>query len=92
MPNISLRQRHNKSPEELRELIKLMATKLEERYQLNARWLNNDAVEVARPGINGRITLGENEVRVEIKLGLMMSAFKSTIESEISRSMAEKLA
>lgn len=69
-----------------------MATKLEERYQLNARWLNNDAVVVARPGINGRITLGENEVRVEIKLGLMMSAFKSTIESEISRSMAEKLA
>lgn len=91
MPNISLRQRHNKSPDELRELIKQMAATLEERYQLSSRWLNNDEVEVTRSGIKGRITLGAAEVKVDIKLGLMMAAFKSTIESEISRSMAKKL-
>ncbi|MFT6578511.1 MAG: putative polyhydroxyalkanoate system protein [Zhongshania sp.] len=92
MPNISLRQRHNKSPDELRELIKQMAATLEERYQLSSRWLNDDEVEVTRSGIKGRITLGAAEVKVDIKLGLMMAAFKSTIESEISRSMAKKLA
>jgi putative polyhydroxyalkanoate system protein len=92
VPNISLRQRHNKSPDELRELIKQMAATLEERYQLSSRWLNDDEVEVTRSGIKGRITLGAAEVKVDIKLGLMMAAFKSTIESEISRSMAKKLA
>jgi putative polyhydroxyalkanoate system protein len=91
VPNISLRQRHNKNPDELRELIKQMAATLEERYQLSSRWLNNDEVEVTRSGIKGRITLGAAEVKVDIKLGLMMAAFKSTIESEISRSMAKKL-
>ena len=91
MSNISLRQRHNKNPEELRELIRQMAVKLEERYQLSSRWLNNDELEVARSGVKGRITLGADEVKVDIKLGLMMGAFKSTIQNEISRSMAEKL-
>lgn len=92
MSNISLRQRHNKNPDELRELISQMAKKLDERYQITSRWLNDDQVEVARSGIKGRITLSDNEVKVDIKLGLMMGAFKSKIESEISRSMAEKLA
>ncbi|WP_269618399.1 polyhydroxyalkanoic acid system family protein [Zhongshania sp. BJYM1] len=91
MSNISLRQRHNKNPDELRDLIKQMATKLEERYQISSRWLSNDEVEVVRSGIKGLITLGEQEVKVDIKLGLMMGAFKSKIQSEISRSMAEKL-
>ncbi|MFQ3199928.1 MAG: putative polyhydroxyalkanoate system protein [Zhongshania sp.] len=91
MPNISLRQAHNKSPEELRDLIEQMAVKLEERYQLTSHWLSTSEIEVARTGINGRIILGDDEVKVDIKLGLMMGAFKSKIQREISRSMAEKL-
>jgi putative polyhydroxyalkanoate system protein len=89
---ISLRQSHNKSPGDMRDLIGQMAVKLEERYQLKSRWLNDDEMEVQRSGIKGRIVLGTTEVKVDIKLGLMMGAFKSTIEKEIARSMAEKLA
>jgi putative polyhydroxyalkanoate system protein len=89
---ISLRQSHNKSPDDMRDLIRQMAAKLEERYQLKSRWLNDDEMEVQRSGIKGRIVLGATEVKVDIKLGLMMGAFKSTIEKEIARSMAEKLA
>ncbi|MEX1667704.1 polyhydroxyalkanoic acid system family protein [Zhongshania guokunii] len=91
MSTISLRQSHNKDPEELRNLIKQLTVKLEEKYQLSSRWLNSDEVEVQRSGVKGLISLAPAEVRVEIKLGLMMTAFKSTIQSEISRSMAEKL-
>jgi putative polyhydroxyalkanoate system protein len=89
---ISLRQSHNKSPDDMRDLIGQMAVKLEERYQLKSHWLNNDEMEVQRSGIKGRIVLGAAEVKVDIKLGLMMGAFKSIIEKEIARSMAEKLA
>jgi putative polyhydroxyalkanoate system protein len=89
---ISLRQSHNKSLGDMRDLIGQMAVKLEERYQLKSRWLNDDEMEVQRSGIKGRIVLGTTEVKVDIKLGLMMGAFKSTIEKEIARSMAEKLA
>jgi putative polyhydroxyalkanoate system protein len=89
---ISLRQSHNKSPGDMRDLIRQMAAKLEERYQLKSRWLNDDEMEVQRSGIKGRIVLGATEVKVDIKLGLMMGAFKSAIEKEIARSMTEKLA
>lgn len=76
----------------MRDLIRQMAAKLEERYQLKSRWLNDDEMEVQRSGIKGRIVLGATEVKVDIKLGLMMGAFKSAIEKEIARSMTEKLA
>ncbi|MFT5887236.1 MAG: putative polyhydroxyalkanoate system protein [Zhongshania sp.] len=92
MSTISLRQSHNKSPGDMRDLIRQMAAKLEERYQLKSRWLNDDEMEVQRSGIKGRIVLGATEVKVDIKLGLMMGAFKSAIEKEIARSMTEKLA
>jgi putative polyhydroxyalkanoate system protein len=88
---ISLRQSHNKTPEELRDLIRQLAIKLDDKYQLKSSWVNDDEVVVQRSGIKGRISLEPAEVRVEIKLGLMMGAFKSTIQSEIARSMAEKL-
>lgn len=92
MSTISLRQSHNKTPDELRDMIRQLAAKLEDKYQLKARWLNDDEVEVQRSGVKGRISLGSADVRVEIKLGLMMGTFKSTIQREISRAMAEKLA
>ncbi len=76
----------------MRTLIRQLAAKLEEKYQLKAHWLNDDEVEVQRTGVKGRISLVPSEVRVEIKLGLMMRAFKSILETEISRAMAEKLA
>ena len=92
MSTISLRQSHKKTPAEMRTMIRQLAAKLEEKYQLKAHWLNDDEVEVQRAGVKGRSSLVPSEVRVEIKLGLMMRAFKSTLETEISRAMAEKLA
>ncbi|WP_373079345.1 polyhydroxyalkanoic acid system family protein [Zhongshania sp.] len=91
MSTISVRQSHNKTPEELRDLIRQLAIKLEDKYQLKSTWLNDDEVEVQRSGVKGRISLRPAEVKVDIKLGLMMGALKSTIQREISRSMAEKL-
>lgn len=91
MSTISLRQDHSKTSEELRDLIRQLAIKLEDKYQLKSSWVNDDELVVQRTGIKGRISLAPKEVRVEIKLGLMMSAFKATIQTEIARSMAEKL-
>mgnify|MGYP003669024597 FL=1 len=66
MSTISLRQSHNKTPEELRDLIRQLAIKLDDKYQLKSSWVNDDELVVQRSGIKGRISLEPAEVRVEI--------------------------
>ncbi|GAB3374205.1 polyhydroxyalkanoic acid system family protein [Spongiibacter taiwanensis] len=91
MSTISVTQSHNKSVTEVRELVDSLAKKLDERYQLKSRWSGERQVELTRAGVNGTLEFDEQEVRVDIKLGLMMSAFKSVIRDEVERAMREKL-
>lgn len=91
MSTISVTQTHNKSVTEVRELVDSLAHKLNERYQLKSRWSGERQVELSRSGVNGTLEFDEQEVRVDIKLGLMMSAFKSMIRDEVERAMREKL-
>ncbi|NKI17182.1 polyhydroxyalkanoic acid system protein [Spongiibacter sp. KMU-166] len=92
MSTIALSQRHSKNPDEVREMLNQLAEKLDQRYDLKSRWLSDSQLELQRSGVKGRLTLTGSEVKVEIKLGMLMSPFKSKIQDEISRAMAEKLA
>lgn len=92
MSTISLNQSHNKSPEEIRALAERLTVALEERYQVHAEWRSDKEVLLKRHGVKGRLQLAEGEVRLELKLGLLMAPLKSRIESEIARTLAEKLA
>lgn len=92
MSTITLTQAHNKSPQEVRELAERLAVTLEERYQVHAEWRGDREVILKRSGVKGRLQLAEGEVHVELKLSLLMAPLKSRIESEIARSLAEKLA
>lgn len=92
MSTISLSQNHNKDIEEVRTLVKELARKLDERYQLKSSWQGDDVLELHRQGIKGHLEIDHNEVRVEIKLGMMMAAFKPLIRDEIERAMRQKLA
>ena len=44
-----------------------------------------------RSGLEGRIQLEPDELRVTAKLGFLLSAMKGPIESEIRRVLAERL-
>ncbi|WP_372860598.1 polyhydroxyalkanoic acid system family protein [Spongiibacter sp.] len=92
MSTISLSQRHSKSEADVREMLEALAKKLDERYQLKARWLSERELELKRSGIQGVLQLLEGEVKVDIRLGMVMKPFKSKIRDELSRAMAEKLA
>lgn len=92
MSTISIKQSHNKTLGEVRELADSLAKKLEERYQLTPNWVSDNAVELTRQGVTGLLEFDEHAVNVNIKLGLMMSALKSVISTEVERALREKLA
>lgn len=92
MSKISLSQRHNKSDEDVRDMLNGLADKLSERFDMKTRWRSDSELEVKRSGIEGVLQLLDGEVKVDIQLGMMMKPFKSRIRDELSKAMAEKLA
>ena len=92
MSTIALSQRHSKDPEQVREMLRQLAEKLDQRYDLKSRWVNDSQLELKRSGVSGQLTLTDSEVQVNIKLGMLMSPFKGKIRDEIAKAMAEKLA
>ena len=91
MGKIQIRQRHEKDDAEVRELAESLACKLEREYQLQTKW-QGDQVTFKRSGLSGAMTLSPGAVDIELKTGMMMSAFSGTIERELKKALAEKLA
>lgn len=60
-----------------------LADKLGRQYQLVCDWKSDDCLCFRRAGADGEVNIGEREIELSVNLGLMMSAFKSTIENEI---------
>ncbi len=92
MASISICQGHSKSADEIRGMVEELAARLDSQYQLASQWRGDHCVEFRRSGIKGELSFDEREVRIELQLGMMVSAFKGKIRAELERSLREKLA
>ncbi len=90
MADIDIRHPHALPLAQAREAIEQAAQGLSEKFGINYAW-NGDAVDFQRSGLDGRIQLEPDELRVTAKLGFLLSAMKGPIESEIRRVLAERL-
>ncbi|HBN54895.1 polyhydroxyalkanoic acid synthase [Stenotrophomonas sp. MYb238] len=90
MSTIDIRHAHSLTEERAREAIAEVARKLQERFEVNARW-EGDTLHFARSGVDGAIEMLPGAVRVKAELGFLLSAMKGMVESEIQRVLAEKL-
>jgi putative polyhydroxyalkanoate system protein len=86
MADISIVQAHGLSPVAAREAAQKVADKLARDYQLACRWQDN-VLHFERSGVQGALTLQEQQARMVIKLGFLMGAFASTIEVKVAESM-----
>jgi len=50
-----------------------------------------DTVKLKRSGVNGTLQISESNVKVDVELGLLMSAMSGMIQSEIGRSLDKAL-
>ena len=91
MTQISVERKHSLGRDAARQKAEALVDKLAREYDLKARW-DGDRVEVKRSGANGSIEISEDSIRVELKLGMMLSMMGGTIKGEIERALDKALA
>lgn len=61
-----------------------LAGDLAQKFEIDYGW-EGDHIHFERPGVNGKITVRENEIRISARLGLMLIFLKPVIEEEITQ-------
>lgn len=91
MPAIHVTQAYTMPPAELKQGLDELAEKLGQQYQLNCDWESDDCMGIRRSGINGQLTVGQQEIELTLNLGILMSAFSGVIEREITTFIDEHI-
>ena len=90
MSQINVRARHSMSEEEAQNAADDLAADLAEKFDIEYGW-DGDLIHFDRPGVHGKITVRENEIRIKADLGLMLVFLKPLIEEEIARYLKAEL-
>lgn len=88
MAGFQLRKAHSMAKSELRSAAEGLARELEDAHGVRARW-EGDSVRIRGSGVDGKLTLSDSEVLVSVELGLLASAFKGVLRSEVQRFLDE---
>jgi putative polyhydroxyalkanoate system protein len=91
MPTIAIVRSHALSHKAAKEAAQRVVDDLRARFALDYAW-DGDDVAFERPGVSGRLHVGKDEVALEVKLGLLLGALKSTVEREIHQQLDELFA
>lgn len=89
MASIDIQHPHSKSPAQARKAVEGVAKKLAERFDMDYGW-DGDTLNFSRSGVEGKIALLADKLRVTANLGFLLSAMKGPIEAEIRRVLSEK--
>jgi putative polyhydroxyalkanoate system protein len=84
MSFIDMHARHSMSRDEAQAAADDLAGDLARKFDIDYGW-EGDHIHFERPGVNGRITVREQEIRIQAQLGLMLMFLKPQIENEITR-------
>ena len=82
MSHIDMRAQHAMSRQDAQDAADHLASDLARKFEINYGW-EGDHIHFERPGVNGIITVRENEIRIKADLGLMLIFLKPRIEEEI---------
>lgn len=86
MADINIVQEHHLAPDQARAAAQQVADKLAEQFELTSRW-DGDVLRFERSGVNGALTLRQNQAQLQIALGFPISAFAAQIESKVADKM-----
>ena len=90
MARIKVERPHSLGLPAARAKAELLAERLAREYDVRYRW-NGDSLEFKRSGADGRIDVAEDSVRVQLNLGLLLSAMSGSIKREIEKTLDESL-
>ena len=82
MANIHIERNHSLGKAAAKKKIEEIASQMKSRLGVKYNW-NGDTLQFDRSGVNGTILVGDKDVQVDAQIGMMMSAFKGQIESQV---------
>lgn len=92
MPKFDLEIPHKLTVDEVRARLERAKGKLEADYGATCTWEGADKLVVARKGLQANVNLQPDRVKVDVELGLLMSALSGTIRTGITKQLTELLA
>ncbi|CAG8868589.1 hypothetical protein PS726_04912 [Pseudomonas fluorescens] len=90
MARISVERAHGLGKAAAREKADKLAQKLSDQYGLEPQW-SGDTLNLKRSGVKGAVHISEDSIKVDVELGLMMSAMSGMIKAEIEKALDKVL-
>ena len=84
MSRIHLRREHDLTPKAARSKVERIAEALAKKFDAECTW-KGDVLSVEHPSVNGKVTVGRNDVVVEARLGFLVAMFRDRIDEELVR-------
>jgi putative polyhydroxyalkanoate system protein len=91
MATVDVTREHTLGKETARERAQQMADKLARKLDAKCAW-NGDELTFKRSGAEGSILVGEDSVRVVVKLGLMLTPMAGMVKGEVEKALEKYLA
>jgi len=84
--DIEVRRAHGLGIASAREAADRLLVNLESRFGLRGAWEGN-VLHFERPGVTGRLAVGESDVHLTVALGFLLKAMRGSIESAVEREL-----
>lgn len=91
MARIIVERPHSLGLEAARARAESLAERLAGEYEVRYHWVG-DSLELKRSGADGKVEVLSDRVRVELKLGMLLSTMSGRIQREIEKSLDKYLA
>jgi putative polyhydroxyalkanoate system protein len=90
MADIKVVRKHRLTVAQAKKIAQKTADDLASAYDLESEW-QGDTLRFSRSGVSGSMAVSASEIRIDAKLGMLLSAFKTKIEQHIEHRLDELL-
>ena len=87
MPKISISRNHSLPTTVIKQRLVDLGTKLQDKYQAKTSWDGEKTMNVKGPGVDGKLTLNEGKVDVNLDIGFLLSPMKGKIEEALTKEL-----
>ena len=90
MADISVTRTHHLGLKGAHAAADKMVAKLDQKFNLSGDWEGN-TLHFERPGVNGRLTISESDMKLEVTLGFLLKMMKGPIEQAVNEQLKQVL-
>ena len=90
MATIKVKRGHSLGMDKAQESVEMLARKLKKDLDADYHW-EGPTLKFSRPGASGHIDVSDDSVQVEVRLGMLLSPLKGSIQKTIEDEMDSHL-